>query len=281
MAVEFEPLENGLSEDFGDELNARFTALKNAVNVALQWRGAWDNTANYDAHDAVSHGGNKWFALRPNIGVSPTEGADWTILGGGGSGAIADDSVTLQKLAPAVRTMFDRQPQTGIREQLNEGAGGAAIVAGANVTITTLPGGEKQIAATGNLSATLAREVVTVTTSALGNGTTDSSKFATLGRSAWVMRVETDVPAWVRCYTTAAALLADQNRPIDRFAQGEHGLVFDIVTTSGNLGIDFAPMAQGASLESPPVPSYPLAVMRMDGGVSPINVQITALKIEI
>src|SRR5439155_6382087 len=56
----------------------------------LNWKGAWAAATSYVADDAVSVDGSSWRALRPNVDVSPVEGADWTIVaqkGDAGSGA--------------------------------------------------------------------------------------------------------------------------------------------------------------------------------------------------
>jgi hypothetical protein len=46
----------------------------------LTWRGAWNVNTNYAANDAVQNGGSAWVAKLANTGVTPTEGASWTIL---------------------------------------------------------------------------------------------------------------------------------------------------------------------------------------------------------
>ena len=45
----------------------------------ITWKGAWNGSA-YDPHDAVSHAGSSWLALRSNSNITPTEGADWTLI---------------------------------------------------------------------------------------------------------------------------------------------------------------------------------------------------------
>ncbi len=46
----------------------------------LAWRGAWDGGASYATNDAVQNGGSAWVAKLANTGVTPTEGASWTLL---------------------------------------------------------------------------------------------------------------------------------------------------------------------------------------------------------
>jgi hypothetical protein len=47
-------------------------------------RGAWDVATAYDAMDVVSRSGTSWVALRANTGVTPVEGADWTVMAAAG-----------------------------------------------------------------------------------------------------------------------------------------------------------------------------------------------------
>ncbi len=46
----------------------------------LVWRGPWDFSTSYAANDAVQNGGSAWVATLANTGVTPTEGASWTLL---------------------------------------------------------------------------------------------------------------------------------------------------------------------------------------------------------
>lgn len=88
MAVEFINLANGLSITLGDELNARFNALKNGVNATLTARGEWNAATNYVLNDVVTSGGQLWRALRNNINVTPVAGAGWELtVAKGGAGA--------------------------------------------------------------------------------------------------------------------------------------------------------------------------------------------------
>ena len=46
----------------------------------LTFRGAWSSAASYAADDAVLHSGAAWLAKQANANVTPTEGANWTLL---------------------------------------------------------------------------------------------------------------------------------------------------------------------------------------------------------
>ncbi len=74
----------------------------------LTWRGAWVSTTAYAADDGVSHDGSGWIALRANTGVTPVEGADWTILAQRGASGTAATTAALGTVrvstAPAAGT---------------------------------------------------------------------------------------------------------------------------------------------------------------------------------
>lgn len=65
------------------------------------YQGEWNIATQYYAKDYVQDGGNIWYAKRDNIGVSPVEGDDWTLLLPGATPA--DDTITWAKLDPDLR----------------------------------------------------------------------------------------------------------------------------------------------------------------------------------
>ena len=104
--VSFDDLEDGLESSFGDELNARFTATKAAVNLALRFRtdvsgGNWSATAPYKLNDVVWLANSFWVALIAHTNSQPATGnANWRALGA----AVSDASATTKgvvKLATA------------------------------------------------------------------------------------------------------------------------------------------------------------------------------------
>lgn len=56
----------------------------------IEWRGAWDGTAEYRKDDAVSYHGGSYIALKPSTGEPPTNAEFWGVLsakGADGTGA--------------------------------------------------------------------------------------------------------------------------------------------------------------------------------------------------
>lgn len=92
----FTNLINYLTETFGDELNARFNALKTVGNLAIIYQGAYDAGTAYKTNDAVDDGGSMWLAIADSTGVTPTEGASWHLIGGssGSNGSVLAFDVT-------------------------------------------------------------------------------------------------------------------------------------------------------------------------------------------
>lgn len=48
--------------------------------AGIVWRGAWNNATAYKKGDAVSNSGNSYIAITDNIGVPPTNTANWNVL---------------------------------------------------------------------------------------------------------------------------------------------------------------------------------------------------------
>lgn len=81
------------------------------------FEGTWDVDADYVTSAYVEHGGSLWVANRASTGVTPVEGADWSLLLPGVTAA--DGSVTFPKLAPAaVQTDVDVVPDDEADDQI-------------------------------------------------------------------------------------------------------------------------------------------------------------------
>ena len=125
-----------------------------------------------------------------------------------------------------------------------------------------------------------ARDTETYTTASLANNASENGTVP-LGKTFMLVKISTTVAARVRVYTTAAYRTADAARAIGTEPTGEHGLVAEVVTTSGNLSIDLAPFAFGGSLESTPVSDISIAVENRSGGASAVGVTFTFLMMEV
>jgi hypothetical protein len=90
----------------------------------------------------------------------------------------------------------------------------------------------------------------------------------------------TNYPAWVRIYSSVAARTADSGRAIDTDPTGEHGVLLEVLTTTGNLIIDLAPAAMCYSLEDEPSVDLPITITNKDSQQRAITVTVTALGVE-
>ncbi len=88
--ISFTDLPNGLSETLGDEVNARFNAIKGAVNAMPTNRATWNSATAYVANDLVRYNGSTWLCLVDNTNVQPIEGATWTVFAQKGDSGIAN-----------------------------------------------------------------------------------------------------------------------------------------------------------------------------------------------
>ena len=111
------------------------------------YRGAWSGGTAYVQSDYVQYGGSLWLSKRANTGVTPIEGADWTLLLPGVT--VADGSVTTNKLAPGAVTLEKLSPGLAasvplltkadpwVPVILKTGAGSASVRAGTAVRVGT------------------------------------------------------------------------------------------------------------------------------------------------
>ena len=79
-----------LSAEQGKALKALIDALTTPVPgppgpKGIEWRGAWDGTAEYRKDDAVSYRGGSYIALKPSTGESPSNTEFWGVLSAKGS----------------------------------------------------------------------------------------------------------------------------------------------------------------------------------------------------
>lgn len=178
----------------------------------------------------------------------------------------ADDAVSDQGSSwLALRANTNVEPVEGddwtlLAQKGDDGAAGAQGPAGADGT-------------DGGIVSTLARADATATTSTLADGASADASIS-LGRISILIRVSTDVPARVRLYRTMAQRAADAARPIGTRPVGNHGLIWEGVTTVGTLSIDVLRELLAVNAESPPVATMALSVTNLSGASNAVTVTI-------
>lgn len=124
-----------------------------------------------------------------------------------------------------------------------------------------------------------ARANATLTTASLANNATETGTVA-LGKSFALIKASADRACRVRLYGTAAQRTADASRAAGTDPTGEHGVVCDLVFTSGNLALDLAPMVFGACQESTVSADIPYSVTNTSGATSAVQVTFSRLAME-
>lgn len=123
-------------------------------------RGAWLVGTTYKFMDVVSNGGASWVALRTNTGVTPVEGADWTLVASGAT--LADAAPPAIAAAAAIGTSTDaaREDHTHSGSAYQALSDAAGEIGYAQVTADQLNIGTTNTDLTG-LSVTVACDGVT------------------------------------------------------------------------------------------------------------------------
>lgn len=124
-----------------------------------------------------------------------------------------------------------------------------------------------------------ARTVATYTTASLDQDD-DETGTITMALSWRLLRVETDYPARVRLYSTAAKRDADRARAAGIDPTGDHGVMAEVVTDGGMLSLDMSPQADGSNLEGSPTADIPITVANLDTVSRAVTVTCTYLPTE-
>lgn len=93
-----------------------------------------------------------------------------------------------------------------------------------------------------------------------------------------LIRIATSGPARVRLYASAAYQAADEARPIGTDPTGDHGLLFEFVTTTGALTSFISPLVDGASDDG--TTSIPITVTNRDASAASVEVTFEYLRTE-
>lgn len=142
--------------------------------------------------------------------------------------------------------------------------------------------------AAGRVTAAESQSILPQRTSAIANTTflePNQSDYLgiLLSKSYGLIKIQTNVPAWVRVYGAIAYRTADvaSGRTIDQDPSGgEHGVVCEVLTSYDNLAIGLNRVIYGASLEPTPTDFIPLAVTNQGEEAATITVTMIYLPSE-
>lgn len=131
--------------------------------------------------------------------------------------------------------------------------------------------------------AAFTRTIISATTASLATGATGGLSIP-LGKSFQLLKLETSVPAWIRLYTTPAKRTADASRILGQVPTGEHGVITEDVTITGQLTIDYMSLGLfifGASMESTPSVNIAASVTNRSGSTQAITVTFIRIEREV
>lgn len=121
------------------------------------------------------------------------------------------------------------------------------------------------------------RQTTQVTSSSLANLASQQTTIA-LPSGYRLYRIETDVPARVRLYTTQAKQIADASRIVGIDPTGDHGVMLDFVTFDGAtpvLSADLSPTVDGFDGSVSPSGSVFITITNLSGATDTVTVTLS------
>lgn len=122
------------------------------------------------------------------------------------------------------------------------------------------------------------RDTISDTTASLASGASGSADLSA-ARGQMAVNVETSREARVQVYATAADRTADAARPIGTDPVGDHGVLLDVVTVSGDLSWRLSPAVLLANMDTPAVGTLYLRITNM-GSVGTVTTTLTRIVVE-
>lgn len=113
---------------------------------------------------------------------------------------------------------------------------------------------------------------------ASGMGTVDVQAWDLLGQpgtGALIMRINTDIPARIRLYSNDTDRTADEDRPMDEYPEGDHGLQLEVVTTPDQLATRLSPPAQW--WHDGGVETFYFQVTNLTGSTDTVTIELAAV----
>ena len=99
-------------------------------------------------------------------------------------------------------------------------------------------------------------------------------------KSYAILKITTEIPAWVRIYSDQASRTADASRTENQDPAPGAGIIAEIITTTENQTVLMTPTVIGFNNESPVTDIIPVAVTNKGTGLATIEVTLTILRLE-
>jgi hypothetical protein len=153
------------------------------------------------------------------------------------------------------------------------------------VRATSSPGiAEYQLASSdlsdGPFQSASTRLSATATTGSLAASATTSGTI-TLSKTANVLSIGTNYPAWVRLYDTDASRIADNSRAYTTFPTAGTGVIADTTTTAATPTVYQSPTEMFVNNDSPITTTCYYAIKNMDTVSRTIGLTVVYLPIEL
>ena len=126
----------------------------------------------------------------------------------------------------------------------------------------------------------ITRQTIVITTDILASSAKKIG-IVSLAKSAMIVSVGTDYPAWVRIYNDAVSLVADNTRQITTWPTAGTGIVLDVVTTVAIPVIKQSPGELFANNNTPTDSSCYILITNLDSVARAITLTIVYLPLEV
>ena len=123
------------------------------------------------------------------------------------------------------------------------------------------------------VKAAFVREDVTFSAAALANNATTSNTVNIASRYQ-LLQITTSHPCRVRLYTSTAKRDADLTRSIGTDPTGNHGLIFEFISTANLLSADLSPVVDGFADTA----AIPYSITNLSGATQTITVMLNHVK---
>ena len=177
-----------------------------------------------------------------------------------------------------------------VADQTGGGGGGSSTFTGLSDTPSSLNAGKYiRVNSAGNALEEVdppptiglqQRGDVSGTSAGLANDADGTFTISSAAKSYALLRITTSHAAWVRVYTSTAAMNADVNREPTADPLSGSGVIAEAITTASNLEIPISPGIIGYNDEASPVDSIYIRVRNVSGSTVNMQVTLKILKLE-
>jgi len=129
-------------------------------------------------------------------------------------------------------------------------------------------------------SASTSRTTVTATTSTPLSSDSSANLSITGYKSYFLLKITVSAPAWVVLYTDTSSRTNDSTRLITEDPLPESGVIAEVVTTTNNQTVTFAPAILGFNNSSPVSTTIFAKIQNRSGSTQSIQVTLTLIQLE-